>query len=99
MHDADCAIDQRQRQPQHDKTVGQGLAGEADVLADVEHQRQEDQAEGDDDGGVHGGLCLQMCAAIEAAIASRLAPTKITASSVGASLLAIGSLRYLSEHS
>ncbi|MNY32607.1 hypothetical protein D3C86_1668340 [compost metagenome] len=53
MHYADCAVDQRQRQPQQDKTVGQGLAGEADFLADVEHQRQENQAEGDDDGGVH----------------------------------------------
>ncbi|MNP73094.1 hypothetical protein D3C76_1697620 [compost metagenome] len=56
MDDADCAIDQGQRQPQHDETVGEDLAGEADFLADGEHQGEQDQAEGDDDRRVHGEI-------------------------------------------
>ncbi|MNU03877.1 hypothetical protein D3C72_2480670 [compost metagenome] len=58
MHHAHRAIDQRQGQPQHDEAVGEDLAGEADLLADVQHQGEQDQAESDDDGGVHGVFCL-----------------------------------------
>ena len=45
------------RQPQRGEAVGQGLPAEANALAYVEHQGEQDQAEEDDDGGVHGCTC------------------------------------------
>jgi hypothetical protein len=57
MHHPHRTIDHRQCQPQRGEAVGQGLSAEADALADVEHQGEQDQAEEDDDGGVHGCTC------------------------------------------
>ncbi|CAI8983356.1 hypothetical protein EMIT0232MI5_80100 [Pseudomonas sp. IT-232MI5] len=58
MHHSHRAINHRQCQPQGGEAVGHGLAAETDALADVEHQREQDQAEENDNGGVHGAFCL-----------------------------------------